>query len=233
MPGPSLLKFAAKLYPAWWRRRYGSELTALLEDSKPRLRDVVDILKGAIEMHMSFGTRAGIAVACGLFGAMLTFGASFLMQPKYESTATLAARGEDLAQQFTRVPQVSIRSRSVLTGIIAARGLYKRERNSRTTADLINQMNRSILLIPSTRHVLKVSFTYEDAALAQQVTQDLAAGLMSTDSGLHLESLDPPSPPRRVSPARANMAIFGLGAGLLLGLVLLVILPSPQRLKPA
>jgi uncharacterized protein involved in exopolysaccharide biosynthesis len=182
-------------------------------------------------MQMSLGTRAGVAVACGLAGAALTFAASFLIQPKYESTATFAARGEDLPQQFTRDVQIPIRSRAVLTKIINERDLYRRERTSQPLEDVIGQMTRAIVIQPSSPHVLKVSFSYEDATLAQQTAQDLAARLTRSDASLRLESLDPPSVPRRVSPARANIAIFGLGGGLLLGLILLVILPSPRNRK--
>ena len=38
----------ARLYPLAWRRRYGQELDPLIEDSKPGLSGLIDMLKGAL-----------------------------------------------------------------------------------------------------------------------------------------------------------------------------------------
>jgi hypothetical protein len=51
------------LYTAAWRRRYGDEFQALLEDRPPRLRDALDIARGAIDAHFSGqlpGGRSGM-----------------------------------------------------------------------------------------------------------------------------------------------------------------------------
>ena len=40
----SLIRFARRLYPASWRRRYGIEFEALLEDTSLDWRDVLDVL---------------------------------------------------------------------------------------------------------------------------------------------------------------------------------------------
>lgn len=48
-----------RLYPAQWRKRYGEEFEALLEDSAPGLRAILDLMKGAIKMrHSSPASRA-------------------------------------------------------------------------------------------------------------------------------------------------------------------------------
>jgi hypothetical protein len=39
-----MLKLLARLYPAEWRRRYGAEYEALLEEKTPRVRDLFDVL---------------------------------------------------------------------------------------------------------------------------------------------------------------------------------------------
>jgi uncharacterized protein involved in exopolysaccharide biosynthesis len=223
----TVLKFVAKLYPTWWRARYGIEFSVLLEEANPTWWDVPNILKGAIEMQMSFSTRAFIALACGIIGALVTFGASFLMQPKYKSTATFAVP-EPIPSPQLLTELAGLRDRSALANIIQTRGLYPRERASQPIAKVLDKMNFAIMASPTSPHILTVSFIYEDAALAQQAANDLAARL--TD----LEVLDPPSLPRKpVSPAPVNMAIFGMGAGLLSALVLLVILPSPRHPQPA
>jgi len=40
-----LLRLAARAYPAAWRVRYGVEFEALLDEVKPRWRDIVDVLR--------------------------------------------------------------------------------------------------------------------------------------------------------------------------------------------
>jgi ATP-dependent Clp protease ATP-binding subunit ClpA len=45
-------RFAAlvlALYPSWWRRRYGAEAAAILEQSPPGPRGLLDLLRGAID----------------------------------------------------------------------------------------------------------------------------------------------------------------------------------------
>src|SRR5713101_5318126 len=68
----NLIRFAAWLYPPRWRRRYGVEFDALLEDVRPGWRELLNVLKGAVAMQMRhFGAMAaGFAVA-GAFVAGL------------------------------------------------------------------------------------------------------------------------------------------------------------------
>jgi hypothetical protein len=40
------------LYPETWRRRYGDELAALLEDDPPGVRGVFDLVRGALTAHL-------------------------------------------------------------------------------------------------------------------------------------------------------------------------------------
>ncbi len=40
------------LYPEAWRRRYGEEVSALLEDDPPRLRGLASMVRGATEAHL-------------------------------------------------------------------------------------------------------------------------------------------------------------------------------------
>jgi hypothetical protein len=43
---------ALSLYPVAFRRRYGEEMRALLDESPPRLRTVFDLLRGALAAHL-------------------------------------------------------------------------------------------------------------------------------------------------------------------------------------
>src|SRR6202020_699325 len=47
-----LARFALSLYPLAYRRRYGEEMPARLEDEPPRARTVLDLLKGALVAHL-------------------------------------------------------------------------------------------------------------------------------------------------------------------------------------
>ncbi len=44
-----LLRLALVLYPSWWRRRYGAEAAAILEQAPPSARAAFDLLLGALD----------------------------------------------------------------------------------------------------------------------------------------------------------------------------------------
>lgn len=44
-----LLLLVLSLYPAWWRRRYGEEAAAILDEAAPDLRGALDLLRGAFD----------------------------------------------------------------------------------------------------------------------------------------------------------------------------------------
>ena len=51
-----------RLYPRAWRRRYGAEMRALLEDEQTTLRTYVDLLAGAIDARRNPQVRVGADV---------------------------------------------------------------------------------------------------------------------------------------------------------------------------
>ena len=48
-----LVRRAIRLYPLWWRRRYGAELDALLDDIDLRWRDIGSIVRGGVVMRLT------------------------------------------------------------------------------------------------------------------------------------------------------------------------------------
>jgi hypothetical protein len=48
-----------RLYPAWWRRRYGEEVEAVLEELEPTPRLAIDLVRGAVDawIHPRRGAR--------------------------------------------------------------------------------------------------------------------------------------------------------------------------------
>jgi hypothetical protein len=60
-----LARLALRLYPLAYRRRYGDEMRALLEDEPPRARTVLDLLRGALRAHLRPGDVAAGVVDAG------------------------------------------------------------------------------------------------------------------------------------------------------------------------
>jgi hypothetical protein len=61
---PRLARWIVRLYPVRWRCRYGAELEALLEDSSPDVRDVLDVVAAGMEERLRAelgAVRAGLA----------------------------------------------------------------------------------------------------------------------------------------------------------------------------
>jgi hypothetical protein len=54
-----LARQTLRLYPLAYRRRYGEEMSALLEDRPPDSRAVLDLMIGALRAHMRPGDAAG------------------------------------------------------------------------------------------------------------------------------------------------------------------------------
>lgn len=47
-----LMRRLARLYPRWWRARYGREFYTLLEDADLKWRDVIGLIVSAVEMKL-------------------------------------------------------------------------------------------------------------------------------------------------------------------------------------
>jgi len=59
----TLLRWAARLYPAKWRNRYADEFDALLEDVSPTFGDVCDVLGGVFRARMATSIDACLVTA--------------------------------------------------------------------------------------------------------------------------------------------------------------------------
>ena len=81
----SILKVLARLYPAAWRRRYGAEYEALIEDAKPRAGDGFDVAWGATRMWITSRSFARIVLPCALAGTLVAVGISFVRPATYHS----------------------------------------------------------------------------------------------------------------------------------------------------
>jgi hypothetical protein len=61
------MKGLLRLYPAWWRDRYGAEMAALLDDlpRRARLRTALDLVRGALDARFALTKESGMATPTG------------------------------------------------------------------------------------------------------------------------------------------------------------------------
>ena len=243
----------AAFYPDAWRRRYGVEFHALLEDVDPGWRELLDVLRGAIIMQITARpSYFKIAGAMAVLGAAIALVASFGWPGRYVSSAVV--RGDKhAAEQLQRIQQ-EILSRSSLAEMIQrpSLDLYRAERSREPMEDIIEQMRRDIRIqwAGGPAPTLNISFNYPDREKAQAVMRDLVTKFLEGNvamnrnrvrtwhtmwplseppAGPAVEVLDPASLPGQ--PARPNRFVFvgwGLGAGLVLGLLAALAMRQPK-----
>jgi uncharacterized protein involved in exopolysaccharide biosynthesis len=236
------MRFLARLYPSRWRKRYGAELDALLEDATPSARDAFDVFCGALKMQMTTWSFGRIMLACSLVGILVAAAVSFAVPVHYLSQAVFTATPAseftlDTLKDLTR----NISSRESLNPVIQEHNLYARERARMSLDDVIDKMKQDItvetlpLASPRNRDRLTfvVQFDYPDAHVAQQVNAELASRFIEGNVDPRLNShatLQLPGPPslplRPTAPNRMELAALGLLAGLLAGLTITIILRS-------
>lgn len=212
--------FAAKLYPRWWRERYGEEFAALLEDARPGVRGFVDVLAGAISMRMNQAAASQIILAGALLGLTIAMLSISFWPPKFVSTATISSSREESA----RIIANWIESR--LRPLIVKEGLYPAERLRNPMSAIVQRMKSDIqfILLPSSSgqgRDIRIAFAYPDRIVARSVVEDLTKQLLAADARsdpaftLNLSLTERPSlPVHPVEPNRISIAGAGLGGGL-------------------
>ena len=84
------LRLAVWLYPAAWRRRYGAEFEALLDDLRPSTRDLWDIARGALLMQVSTPVSyLKLGAITAVIGAVGAAAVTLAMPGRYVSRAVL------------------------------------------------------------------------------------------------------------------------------------------------
>jgi hypothetical protein len=230
----SLVRWAARLYPAAWRARYGVELEALLEDARPRGGDLRDVLRGALFMQMTSLSFWKILAGCTLAGVLAAGIWSATLPNRYVSTAVVrisagpsATDGEAKWAALGRVQAVL--SRTSLATIILQQNLYAKERLSYPMEDVTQEMRSRHLRIQTidaaSGMTFAVSFDNENPAAARATVRAIVSSLaerhvLQGTGAADMEVLDSPSlPSQPVSPNRMQAIGGGLWGGLVLGLV--------------
>ena len=211
-----LTLWAAYFYPSAWRKRYGDEFIATVEDMPaPGWAAVWDAWKGATAMQIRHGRTlrelalfsvAGLAVA---WGVSLGIPDLYVSEVAIRSTAKPAALSASLHNVLSR-PQ--------LKALIEKHQLYTSSHSRLPLEDIIEKMKKDIHVSRNVSdrapRALTVSFAYEGGAVAQRVTTDLAAALAQTGLYSEFDSASKPSP---IYPNRTMIALSGMFAGAVLG----------------
>jgi hypothetical protein len=232
------IRLAARLYPTGWRERSGAEFDALLEAASPGWRDLSDVLRGALGMHMETWSFRKTAVARGRAGAVLAAGVASRMPDRHVSTAVigvgLADRKAALGEHLNPVLRQALSCRS-LAEAIRKEDLYPTDRRRTPLEDVIERMRHDIRVATLDSRAGEPSrfaaqYVYRNPAQARETTREPIAKLMEANgmanraataterqsAALNLEVLDAASPPRTsASPNRPMITALGIGAGLL------------------
>lgn len=187
-----LSKWLVRLYPASWRKRYGSEFEAMLDEVPADWRSSLDLFVGAIQMQFSVRAVSRLVLTLSLTGLVIGFGASYLATPRYVSTATLlyeAPVGNLTSQELNRQlyeatarAQGSILARVSLANFIQHPNirLYASEITRMPLEDVIETMRSRDIRIqlapnPGAASALTISFTNSVPAKTQLATEKLAS----------------------------------------------------------
>jgi hypothetical protein len=196
------LKFLARAYPPSWRKRYGAEFDALLEDATPSVRDAFDILFGALKMQMTTWSFSKITLASSLAGILVAAALSFAVPVHYLShVAVTVTRAEGSAPESTLVQVDNVEryafSREALASIIQEHNLYPRERARMPLDAVIDNMRSKISLSSLTlaspkdwnAFTFTVQFDYSDPHVAQQVNAELTSRVIEGNLRMRQRSL--------------------------------------------
>jgi LPS O-antigen subunit length determinant protein (WzzB/FepE family) len=239
-----LIRWIARLYPAGWRERYAAEFDALIEDMRPKWRDLFNVLLGALRMQMATRNHWKFVAFAGLAGALVAGVYALTIQDRYVSTAVVRFTFAGLAdgdRQATldRLARMEreVLSRKSLAELMAqpALDLYAEDRQRMALEDVVENMRKALRINllegPNWRATtFEISCMYPDKFKAQSVVRELVAKFVDQINAAEryqpptatvtLQLLDRASLPKRpVFPNRPVMIAVGLIGGAALGLL--------------
>lgn len=252
----AMIQFFARLYPARWRKRYGAEFDALLEDASPSPKQALNVLMGAIEMQVTSWSFDRITLVCALAGVALAATASLVLPSHdvYESHVVIAIVPGDTKFVRDNMEQI-ILSGPALASIIQEQGLYPRERSRISMDEVVKKMRGDITIEtppprtafpglpvgPPPLSFVTLKFKYADPLVAQQVDGELTGRFIEGDlkmreaatiamPRMNFMVTDAPTlPPSLAGPKRIKFAGGGLLAGLLAGVTLAAVVRFQRK----
>lgn len=195
------LKFLARLYPRSWRKRYGAEFDALLEDATPSVRDTLDTLWGAFKMQVTTWSFGRITLVGSLAGVLVAAAISFavplhyLSQSFVEVTPVNGSVPQSPRHFMDNVAQ-DVFSRDSLGSIIQEHNLYPHARARMPLDAVIDIIRRNISLYltpasPENPNAFRftVQFDYSDPHVAQAVNAELTSRFIEGNLRMRQHSL--------------------------------------------
>ena len=199
-----ILKLLARLYPSSWRKRYGAEYEALLEDVALKPLDSVDVTWGAMKMHLGSFVFLRVVLPWSMAGMLAGASIWFLQPELYSSQKVITVMTTKESTQDLEV-QASDRifDRNSLASTIQNEGLYANQRTRVPLDDVVGMMRKNIHfrtvpanpknssdvfeglpLLPLKHGTLEpisivVEFDYTDPHVAQRVDKWLAAHFLT------------------------------------------------------
>lgn len=253
-----LIRMAAWLYPAEWRRRYGVEFQCLLDDTSPRWRDLFDVLIGGLQMRFMAASKVQIVAVCALIGAVPALVLSVRLPDRYMADAEIViAGGPNTMASPDQINELTKRAfaKDRLVKIIQSHHLYD-DRASRLGTPLnakifglyprsmdeaVEQLRLAIRLEGTNRPnvFLRLSFNSTQPAQAASITNQLCALLVednfrnapTSGGALKIVVTEPAKIPEKpYRPNRPAIVTFGAFCGALLGLMIALLRRPPMQL---
>jgi hypothetical protein len=230
-----ILKLLTRLYPTTWRRRYGEEYEALLEEKTPRIRDMFDVAWAAMKMQMTSPAFVKIVLPCAMAGLVAALAFSLTKPVRYSSHTVMTVTTYPSSSRevdFHRVFFDAI-SDQALAEIIQKWNLYPAERARMPLQDVIVKMRKGIEVRPFATPVagvrrFDIEFQYADPPVAQRVDSELVGAIVvynllnaEAHPGMRetFRVTNPPNLPQRPDGlSRIQFAALGLLVGLAGGL---------------
>lgn len=183
-----LFRILARLYPAAWRKRYGAEFEALIEDARLGLGGALDILRGAFTMQLASWTPLRVLAISAVAGVLTATGIAFAIPTQYSSAAVIAADRQG-AGPFDQKTLERMFGRSSLTKIIRDKGMFRDDATKMSIEDVVERFKSDLQISPAVRGYgvgYQVRFVSEDRYLAQQVAQTVAISFVEAQPEFHL-----------------------------------------------
>lgn len=183
----TVLHWLVRFYPRTWLSRYEPEFHSLLDDTEPRLLDLMDVFKEGVKMRLMTGVTLP-ALALGMTATAIAVLILWLTPPSvpYESKATIAMRSAYFREypipgQMNLLTQRTT-SREFLAKVIDEFNLYPDLRAKGEIEKALNKVRSNIRISNSFPQpalaVTNVSFLYSDPKTATSVTNTLVTHLL-------------------------------------------------------
>ena len=230
-----MARCAARLYPKWWRDRYGDEFEALLDDVRPGVRGAVNIAKEALAMQMTILSAKRILVVGSAIGLISGAVSGLMLKPQYASIAVLGIPDGETRQEAIKRFDAETRrilGRTTLFRLIRDLHLYPNLWSTTAPEDLLETMRSNIRVEPlsgTSKAAVQIEFQYPDSAVAQRTVSALAAEF----EGVGFSVMSPASRSQNPVLSKLHLSLAGLAVGVAIGSIVALSVYLRRRVKGA